>query len=191
MNEFKTERFHFLNSDLTLQIADTDALGGFAKAWARSIKLSLVTAAVYSQGFPIEPPEVTNAIARRYNGNTILITDARCYSTTDIFAAGYQDNKLGKILGVDGNTGAGGANVFGHDLVQQVLAGTDSAIGDLPNGAFMRVAIRRSTRVRENAGLPLEDLGVIPDARHDITRNDLLNGNKDLINEAARLLSQA
>ena len=73
----------------------------------------------------------------------------------------------------------------------EVLAGTDSAIGDLPNGAFMRVAIRRSTRVRENAGLPLEDLGVIPDARHDITRNDLLTGNKDLINEAARLLSQA
>jgi hypothetical protein len=185
----EAERLHFINTELTLDIAKSNALGGFANQWQRSIELSLLTAAVYSQGFPIEPPDVTNAIGQQYEGNVILITDARCYSTTDIFAAGFQDNEIGPILGVDNNTGAGGANVFTHDLVQAVLAGPDSPIEALPNGANMRVAIRRTTRVGANAGLPLEDLGVLPDEIHQLTRNDLMNGNPDLINEAARILS--
>ena len=72
-----------------------------------------------------------------------------------------------------------------------MLAGPDSPIEDLPNGADMRVAIRRTTRVGDNAGLPLEDLGVVPDSTHELTRNDLMNDNADLINEAARILSAA
>ncbi len=185
----EAERLHFINTELTLEVAKSNALGGFANQWHKSIELSLLTAAVYSQGFPIESPDVTNAIGQQYGGNVILITDARCYSTTDIFAAGFQDNKIGPILGVDNNTGAGGANVFTHDLLQTVLAGPDSPIEALPNGANMRVAIRRTTRVGDNAGLPLEDLGVFPDATHQLTRDDLMNGNPDLINEAAQILS--
>jgi hypothetical protein len=186
----EAERLHFINTELTLDVAKSNALGGFANQWQQSIELSLLTAAVYSQGFPIESPDITNAIGQRYGGNVILITDARCYSTTDIFAAGFQDNKIGPILGVDNNTGAGGANVFTHDLVQTVLAGPDSPIEALPNGANMRVAIRRTIRVGDNAGLPLEDLGVVPDATHQLTRDDLMNGNPDLINEAAQILSE-
>ena len=45
----------------------------------------------------------------------------------------------------------------------------------------MRVAIRRTTRVGENAGLPLEDLGVQPNKIHRMTREDVLEGNRDLI----------
>lgn len=186
----EAERLHFINTDLTQKIAESSALGGFANRWRGSIELSLLTAAVYSQGFPIESPGVTNAIGRTYNGNVVLITDARCYSTTDIFAAGFQDNEIGPILGVDHNTGAGGANVFSHDLLQTVLPGPNSPIQPLPHGANMRVAIRRTTRVRDNAGQPLEDLGVVPDMLHQLTRDDVMNGNPDLIEEAARILAQ-
>ena len=45
----------------------------------------------------------------------MLVTDAFCYSTTDIFAAGFQDHEIGTILGCHDNTGAGGANVWDHD----------------------------------------------------------------------------
>lgn len=185
----EAERLHFINTEVTAAIARSNALGGFGRRWLPSIELAVVTGAMYSQGFPLEPQEATNALGRRYDGPVILITDARCYSTTDFFAAGFQDNRLGPVLGVDDNTGAGGANVFTHSLLQAVLQGPGSPIQPLPKGADMRVALRMSTRVKERAGLPLEDLGVEPDATHRLTRRDLLEGNRDLINEAGRILA--
>jgi Peptidase family S41 len=135
-----------------------------------------------------------NEIGQCYHGPVVLITSARCYSTTDIFAAGFQDHGIGPILGVDGNTGAGGANVWEHGLLRQLFdvpAGPPAAspFKDLPNGGSMRVAIRRTVRVGPQAGTELEDLGVVPDARHAVTRNDVLNSNADLIAKAASLLA--
>jgi hypothetical protein len=52
----------------------------------------------------------------------------------------------------------------------------------------MRVSIRRTLRVHEREGTPLEDLGVIPDYMHKMTKEDVLNGNIDLINNAASIL---
>lgn len=45
-------------------------------------------------------------------------------------------------------------------------------------------------RVGKNAGTPVEDLGVVPDMRHDLTRDDVLNGNVDLVNRAGEILSE-
>ena len=184
----EAERLHFINNAMTEAIAKSNVLNGFARQWEKSISQSVATGAIYSQGFPIEDPQNTNAIGQVYNGPVVLITDARCYSTTDIFAAGFQDHDLGPVLGVDGNTGAGGANVFDYSLLTTVLSAAGSPIQSLPKGANMRFAIRRTTRVRENAGVPLEDLGVEPDSIHRMTRNDLLNDNEDLIAAAADLL---
>ena len=58
----------------------------------------------------------------------MLITDALCYSAADIFAAGFQDNGLGAIVGTDAHTGAGGANVWTHDLLRMWLPTTTSAV---------------------------------------------------------------
>ena len=188
-NRVEAERLHFINNSVTEAIAASNALGGFAQQWAKSISRSVTTGAIYSQGFPIEDPEDTNGIGQVYTGSVVLITDARCYSTTDIFAAGFQDHDLGPILGVDGNTGAGGANVFTYSLLTTVLSAAGRPIDPLPKGVDMRFAIRRTTRVGPNAGVPLEDLGVEPDSIHRMTRNDLLNENEDLIAAAAALLS--
>jgi C-terminal processing protease CtpA/Prc len=183
-------RLQFINTEQTLALSKTTKFEGFLRRWQPSIELSLFTGAVYSQGFPIEDPDLTNAIGQKYQGKVVLITDARCYSTTDIFAAGFQDNKIGVILGVDGNTGAGGANVFTHELLDFLFSEAGSPIKPLPNGASMRVAIRRTTRVGDSAGLPVEDVGVTPDRIHKITRKDLLDGNVDLIKSAAAILAE-
>ncbi len=186
-HEVEAERLHFINSPLTRELC---SLHPFIREWERSIELSLQTGAVYSQGYYIESPATTNAIGRVYPGPSLVITDARCYSTTDIFAAGYQDNGIGPILGVDENTGAGGANVWTHGLLRQLMARVpDSPFEALPNGADMRVSIRRTTRVGGNAGLPVEDLGVTPTRLRRITKNDLFNENEDLINAAAEMLA--
>ena len=146
--------------------------------------------ATYSGGFPISDPTECNALGQKYFGPVVLVTDALCYSTTDIFAAGFQDHEIGPVLGVHANTGAGGANVWEHrNFVEFVHPG--GVYQALPGGAGMRVAIRRTLRVGRRAGTPVEDLGVIPDVSYKLTRDDLLNGNADLIARAGELLKAA
>jgi hypothetical protein len=176
----------FINSQLTLRICmENDFVG----EWEPSINQAVETGEVYSQGFTILPLEDYNNLGQRYQGPVLLITDPLCYSATDIFSAGFQDNRIGQILSAGGRTGAGGANVWTHELLRQVLPGADGPFTALPQGASFRVAIRRVIRAGTHRGVPLEDLGVSPDKLHDMTKNDLLNDNADLIAKAAQMLA--
>lgn len=161
--------------------------------WSQSLEQTTETGAVFSAAHPITPVDGANDIGQTYQGPAVLITDARCYSATDIFAAGWADHGIGPILGVDDNTGAGGANVWTHGLLaalmQRPTPDPDSPYQELPQGANMRVSIRRTLRVGARAGTPVEDLGVTPDHRHLMTRDDLLAGNTDLLERAAQLLA--
>ncbi|MBD3887399.1 peptidase S41 [Phormidium tenue FACHB-886] len=182
------QRLEFVNTPLTLEMG---RLTPWLSEWTESIQQSVTTGAVFSNGFPITPVADCNSIGQKYHGPVVLVTDALCYSTTDIFAAGFQDHKIGPILGASGNTGAGGANVWDHELIGSLLQGSpNSPIKPMPNGGGMRVAIRRTLRVGDRQGTPVEDLGVIPDYRHYMTKNDLLNSNVDLIARAASLLDE-
>ena len=202
-NTIEPERLQFVNTPLTLELTKLHAKSKHIQdfdlgPWVESIKQAVETGATYSRGFPITSPESANAIGQKYHGPVVLITNARCYSTTDIFAAGFQDHEIGPILGTDNNTGAGGANVWTHELLQYLFSKPkppykplpDSPFSKLPKNAGMRVAIRRNLRVRAQAGTPLEDLGVKPDKIHNMTRNDLLKKNVDLIEEAGQMLSK-
>jgi hypothetical protein len=148
---------------------------------------------VYSSALPITPVDGANAVGQRYFGPVVLVTDARCYSATDIFAAGFQDHRIGPVLGVDDNTGAGGANVWTHGLLKALLEIPSrhprTPYTNLPKQADMRVSIRRTLRVGALAGTPVEDLGVPSDVRHEMTRRDVLEGNLDLLDAAGALLA--
>jgi hypothetical protein len=111
-----------------------------------------------------------------------------------MFAAGFQDHAIGPILGTSENTGAGGANVWSHALLRQLMETEDPAAlpspyRTLPHAADLRVAIRRTVRVGANAGVVVEDLGIKPDHIHRMTRKDLLGNNDDLIAAAIGLLA--
>jgi C-terminal processing protease CtpA/Prc len=191
------EPVQFVNTPLNLRICkrhEDNPVGIDLGPWVESIERSVETGAIYSRGFPITPVDFANKWGQKYHGPIVLITDARCYSATDIFAAGFQDHEIGTILGVDANTGAGGANVWTHGLLRDLLrfpspVDPQSPYETLPNGAGMRVSIRRTLRVGERSGTPLEDLGVTPDVRYAMKKNDLLNGNEDLIKRATKILS--
>ena len=195
--EIAPEPVQFINTPLNLRICErheSNPAGIDLGPWVESMRRSVETGAVYSRGFPITPVEFANQWGQKYHGPVILITDARCYSATDIFAAGFKDHAIGRILGADDNTGAGGANVWTHGLLRELLrlpspADPDSPYETLPSGAGLRVSIRRTMRVGEQAGTPVEDLGITPDERYFMTKNDVLNGNEDLINKAAKTLS--
>ncbi|WP_202977646.1 S41 family peptidase [Parasedimentitalea marina] len=196
-SEVTPEPTQFISTPLNTDICarhNGNPVGIELGPWEESLRESVETGSVYSRGFSITPHDFANARGQQYHGPVVLITDARCYSATDIFAAGFQDHRIGHILGVDGNTGAGGANVWTHSLLKQLLelpppTDPETPFEDLPNNSGLRVAIRRTLRVNEQAGTPLEDLGVKPGFRHALTREDLLSSNVDLINRAGEILT--
>ena len=154
--------------------------------WVASIAAAVETGEAYSQAFPLSAPGEIAAGLRRYPGPAVLVTDALCYSAADIFAAGWQDNGLGPILGTAAHTGAGGANVWTHGLLRLWLS---DLLGQLPGEADFRVALRRATRVGERVGVPLEDLGVRVETVHRLTERDITSDNQDLLAAAAGRLS--
>jgi hypothetical protein len=183
--DIEPERLHFINTPLTYALTEKPGL----EAWHDSIGESVETGTPFSDGAPLAPnyPEACNAIGQLYHGPVALITDALCYSTTDIFAAGFQDHEIGPVIGTSGNTGAGGANVWDYKTLMSALPGH---VKPLPKQASMRVAMRRTARVGRRVGDPVEDLGVVPDMVHRMTRRDLLEQNADLIAAAAEALNE-
>lgn len=185
----KPELFEFINTPLNLEICRLAPRQWNLDRWTESIAESVITGATYSSGFPLNSEESCNDVGQVYYGPVVLITDALSYSTTDIFAAGFQDNEIGEVLGTSDNTGAGGANVWWYeDLVHAIGNRRGSPFKPLPRGADMLVALRRSIRVGRHAGRPLEELGIAPDHRHYMTRRDVLGQNDDLIRTAASIL---
>ncbi len=181
--KFEPERFHFINTPTMLKVCSHKKFS----QWAESIRCSIKTGAVYSQGYPLLSGSEFRSPNKLFN-NIVLITDALCYSATDIFAAGFKDNNIGRILGVNGNTGAGGANVWPYSVLKKYLPGMVAAAAYSPGKTGkdwdFRVAVRRATRVGANSGMPLEGLGVEIDETHRMTRDDLLFNNMKLIEKA-------
>jgi Peptidase family S41 len=175
-------RFSLATTPLALALCNANPA---LRAWAPSVAAAVETGEAYSQGFSLSAVgELTEGLTR-YPGPVVLITDPLCYSAADIFAAGFQDNKIGKIVGTALRTGAGGANVWTHDLIRLWLPDLTAR---LPDGTSFRLAIRRTTRVNDNDGVALEDLGVTADHLHYLTKRDITGENEDLIAAAARHL---
>ena len=175
------EPMQFINSRQTYELCDQsrDLL-----PWRQSISEAHETGARHSATLPLS---VVPKPDRPYRGPVVLITDALAYSATDIFAAGFQDNKIGWVLGVDANTGAGGANVWNIPLLRQIWP--EAPVQPVPKESRLTFALRRSLRVGDYAGRPVEDLGVTPDVRYRMTLADLQEQNVDLMNRAGQLLA--
>ena len=190
-NTIEPELFEFINTPLNFQICKSAPDNWDLKRWLPSLGDSVLTGATYSAGFPLTRFELCNGIGQMYYGPVVLITDALSYSATDIFAAGFQDNEVGVVLGTGGNTGAGGANFWSlDDLLRAQKTDPKSPFKKLPKGAEMIVAMRRSIRVGVRAGSPLEEFGVSPDVLHLMTKRDILNDNVELLARAARIIQQ-
>ena len=82
-----------------------------------------------------------------------------CYSTTDIFAAGFQDHQIGTILGCHDNTGAGGANVWDYHKELSSSRCSRTRSRRCRTAPACVSPCHRSTRVGAPTGVPLEDLG--------------------------------
>jgi hypothetical protein len=187
-NEITPEPFSFICSPLTLELS---RLGDYSKEWHDSISEALSIGSIFSAGYPITNKDAMNRVGQIYYGPVILITDALCYSATDLFAASFQDHKIGDILGVDETTGAGGANVWEYGVFKDELRNSDKyKLRDLAYTPF-RLSIRRNVRTGQHAGTPVEDLGVKPDIIYNMTRRDVLDENNDGKEDLTDLIKKA
>lgn len=161
------------------------------KPWAEDLTQAPFTGNPLTRGFPLSHFDDINTTGQIYQGPTLLLIDGLTYSAADFFAAGFQDNEVGKILGVQASTGGGGANRWSHaDLMQNMGKIPGVPLRELPKGARMGVSLRRSLRVGvKNGGQPLEDAGVSADFLHQLTREDIHNFGYDLLQKACTLLS--
>ncbi|KUL28476.1 S41 family peptidase [Actinoplanes awajinensis] len=176
------EPMQFINSPATYDLCGRS---NDLTLWRPSIAESGETGTQFSAAFPLSQ---LSRPAWHYPGRVVLVTDALSYSATDMLAAGFQDNTLGTVLGVDESTGAGGANVWSHGQLREIWP--TGPFPPLPRGARLTVAVRRSLRTGMQHGRLLEDFGVRRNALHQMTRCDLLDRNVDLIAYAARLLRE-
>jgi hypothetical protein len=193
---------HFLNTEESAALAETyyAQRSKHARRGQPQPDFTAITEAARATAAPVIPSplpteEECNRVGQLYQGPVVLIVDALTYSTGDVFASGFQDHEIGDIIATTGQTGAGGGNPWTYE---QIFSKADAAgeliePEELPQKASFAVAVRAITRVRERAGLLLEDLGVQVDAdkRHPLTRADVLNKNADLMAHAAKLLAEA
>ncbi len=173
-------RFSLVVSPLTQAMAHSPFNRLELEPWAESLDTSLYTGDAYAQPLPLTDPEWCNDLGRQYFGPVVCVVDPNTYSSGDLFAAGFVDNRLGPLVCVGEATGAGGANVWTHVDLREALADTPFELEALPEGVKYTVAIRRAVRSGASDGVPIEDIGVsgIP---YVMTRDDLLKDNKDLI----------
>jgi hypothetical protein len=131
-----------------------------------------------------------NDTGQVYQGPVVLLVDGLTYSAADIFAAGFQDHKIGQILGTDATTGGGGANVWSHaDLLQKLGPAPGIALAPLPRDTGMTLAIRRCSRVGFFQDQPVEDVGVaVDDHFPPSSTEDVIGGFPSLIRRACDLL---
>jgi C-terminal processing protease CtpA/Prc len=195
--------FRFLGSDLTNRLCEPLDKAKFplqqtfpasirrkifAKNWGKSIDIARSTGAQFSGGVPLTSVDQANDVGQEYFGPVVLIIDAVTYSAGDIFAAGFQDHGIGKVLGVDSSTGGGGANVWSHQDVQKLLP-DEPDIMPLPGGCQIRVAARNCERTGAFSGMPIEELGVAADVLYSLSERDVLEDNPDLKSFAIAQLS--
>lgn len=90
--------------------AMVDAVDEF-QPWRQSVAEAFATGEPYSQGYPIEgTDEDANRVGQRYFGPVVLISDALAFSTADVFAAGFMDHEIGRLICTDENMAAAGSN---------------------------------------------------------------------------------
>jgi hypothetical protein len=168
--------FRFRASD-TMATA-TSITGG---TWNPTIVQGMAFGSEYSADFPLTNEKAANKIGRVYPGPVILIVDAITYSTADMFTSGFQSHGIGKIIGVDENIGAGGANNFSSisDL-RKLLPKDDPRFPPLPAGVDFGFAVRQAIRRGPYSGMILEDEGIKVDVQYKLTKRDIFPATKDL-----------
>jgi hypothetical protein len=171
-------------------MTDADGNGPDLADWADSTRSALDLGEDFSQNLPLTDPDLAREIAQAYRGRVVAIVDANTFSCGDLFTAGLVDHEIATIVAIGEATGAGGANVWDSDAVAYAYHAARQPLPDLPPGIGYSISVRRMTRTGASDGRAIEDVGVAGDERYDMTRTDLLDGNRDLLDFCSEVLAR-
>lgn len=151
--------------------------------WSHALRRAIDQGRRYMEPLAITPPSEANTMGQVWFKPVVVLTDAGCYSACDLFAAGMQDNGAAQILGVDTNTGAGGANVMEYNTFAAIMRNAaDNPFVALPFDQNFRVSWRQTIRAGQRSGQILENRGVESDRTIPMTRADVMIGeSRDLM----------
>lgn len=185
-NTIEPTRFSMAATDMSRAVVHAPQNRRLAP-WAESLDEAVATGANRSRGVPLTPVDRCNNRGQSYGGPVIALVDANTYSAGDLFAAGFVDNDVGRLICTDLATGGGGANVWLPSDVDRALVGTGYELPSLGPVSYT-LSVRRAERVGES-GADIEDTGVTSSFRRNLTRRDLVDNNRDLLDYACGLLA--
>jgi hypothetical protein len=123
----------------------------FFDRWKQSFDAAQLTGEPFSQGYPIEgSDEDANQLGQHYFGPIVVVTDALAFSTADMFAAGFIDHAIGKVICIDKNMAAAGGNNWRFDVLRLFIPAFTLDVtlrADLDNGVVtdeLRSAFNRN-----------------------------------------------
>lgn len=185
-------RFALLASDFNRKISALADNRADLGPWNASLREAVRNGELYSAPLPITDPSKCNVAGQVYGGPVILVADPNTYSSGDLFSAGFVDNGLGRMLCVGESTGAGGASIWDYADLRRWAGAMRRELPRLPKGGTVQFAFMRATRVGPRLGALIEDVGVSVsrDDQHEMTRNDLLSENRDLLAKCIKWLEQ-
>jgi hypothetical protein len=184
-NPIQVEGFRLLNSDGNATILGTPAYKD--SNWHKLIDEVHGTSAHFTRTAQFTSDATANQRTQVYFKPVAVLTNARCFSSCDMFTAAMQDNGSARIWGEDVKTGAGGANVVTDAYLRSLLpAGPANLFPPLPGGQSMRVAWRQTVRAGKNAGRLIEDYGVTRDASAVKTNDDVLHASQSQVARITR-----
>ncbi|MGA8979528.1 MAG: S41 family peptidase [Pedococcus sp.] len=182
-------RFALRATPALAALAEADGNGADLADWAASVRTAMDLGEEYSQHLPISDPDRCNGRPVAYRGPVVTVVNANTFSSGDIFAAGIADHGIGHIVSIGEGTGAGGANVWTHDDLEYAYHVAGLPMPTRPPGIGYSLSMRRVVRAGTAAGLAIEDIGVPGEEHYTMTERDVLDGNADLTEFCARLLT--
>lgn len=172
----QTLAFRMLNNDTNRWIFEKAKLGGPMSPFVAALAQAKGTWRAFTKTARYTSKESANQFGQVYYKPVGLLTNAKCYSATDMFSCSLQDNGGCIVFGEDPKTGAGGANVMAHSDFMGM--GLQELFQALPGDHSMRVSWRQNIKFGPNAGEIIEDNGCDADVDVSLTAADLLSGGQ-------------
>ena len=155
-----------------------------------ALRAAQAEGAIYTAPTPLNRAVELDTIGQYYFKPVGILTNANCYSSCDMFSAQMQDHGSAIIFGEESTTGAGGAN--NRSLIDTIKALKENLgpYQKLPSGQDMGHSFRQSIRIGKNAGILLEDRGVISDVIVPATLSDLYTDSNDQFKVISKALAE-